>query len=146
MATDWRLEKNKSCCLYSNTFCWIEHHRNKIAFISTACLCGALFCLVAYLVTIEALNAQEETIDQVRITALRERIKAVEDTSERQWTAVGTLQTDMAAVKADIASMKDAQTMNTHLLYTVIGALAIKIALELLGRKTFTDREEERET
>ena len=142
MATEWRFTENQKHCLYLHSCCWVENHRKRIAFIASVCLCGSLFCFLAYLMTTEVLKGQEDTIDAVRITALRERVKSVEDAGERQWITIGTLQTDMAAVKADMASMKDSQSMNTHLLYAIIGALAIKIALELLGRKTPKEDEE----
>ena len=129
---------------------WMIRHRRVILMTSNLCLAAALFCMLGYTMSAEVIRGQEEGSaysnpeNSVRIAALRERMRSIEDEEQRQWSSIIALQTDMATNKADIASIREGQETNTHLLYAVIAAVLIQIISAFLrDRKEFVERKEE---
>ena len=123
---------------------WMHPRRRTVLLVSDACLAGSLWCCLVYFVGASLLGGQfvpaqdlHDTIveNTIKIQAQGDRIEKLESDQVRLWGAIGTLQTDIASVKADISSMKDGQKGITEMLYVILGSLIIKIVIDVMRNK-----------
>ena len=129
---------------------WMWAHRRVMLVVIDWTFIGAIFCFFMWASSINQMKAGQDGLslrdtvmtDTEKIRGMDRRVDALETDQGKQWGAISglkdsmaTLQIDMSAVKADLATV-------LRFVYAILGAILVKGIIDVLKSRKAPEEKE----